>query len=197
MDTIFESYLSCFIEKEVSGDYSLYITCSMNKSLFEKWKSLCLNLEDAEELETEPHCTFLWCKLDEDYDADRLFDLLQPELEDISFDLQPMGFKVFEEVSDGTQNCLVVRMDAPGHVVQKQTEIKTLLDQHNVKFTQDFPEWKPHMTIGYFPLEIEIKYDQPGNGMLDAPVEAKVDYMKVHNGKEMKFNKAKKKLSNG
>lgn len=191
MDHIFEAYKSCLVEKEVSkDDLSIYITCKLSKTLFEQWKSLVTNLDEAEEVETEPHCTFLFAKLKEDIDVDATYELIKETVDGLNFELMPMGFKVFEDVTDGTQDCLVVSLDAPGDITQLQDELKNNLTASGVELDQDHPVWKPHMTIGYFPVDTEIKYNRPANGMLDTPIKAQVDFMKINGGDEMEFNKA-------
>lgn len=189
MDPIFKSYLKVFVEKEVTGtDYSIFISCKLSQSMFDQWKSLVTNIDEADEVETEPHCTFLWAKLEEDVDPDKVYEIVKEAVEGIEFDLMPMGFKVFEDVSDGTQDCLVVRMDAPGDITQLHAELKDELIRRGIEIIQDYPVWVPHMTIAYFPEGTEIKYSRPANGMLDTPIKAKVDYMKIDNGDEMSFN---------
>lgn len=188
MDPIFEAYLNVFKEKDVSGDYSIYVTCTLTKTLFEQWKALVTNLEEAEEVETEPHCTFLWAKLEHDVDPDAVFKLVSEVVEGLQFELMPMGFKIFEDVNEGTQDCLVVRLDAPGDVSQIQIELADKLIASGIELNREHPVWKPHMTIAYFPEGTEIKYSNPTNGMLDTPIKVKVDYMQINNGKEMKWN---------
>jgi 2'-5' RNA ligase len=191
MDPIFESYLSCFIEKEEEagkGEYTIYITCKLSKTLHEQWKSLVTNLDEAEEVEDDPHCTFLWAKLEEDVDPDAVFEIVKDEVDGLGFELFPMGFKIFEDVNEGTQDCLVVKLSAPGDVTQIQAELKDKLISSGVQIIQDHPMWVPHMTIAYFPNESDIKYSRPQNGMLDAPIKATVDYMKINGGDEMEFN---------
>lgn len=193
MDPIFESYLSCFLVKEneqstTKAEGSIYITCKLSKTLFEQWKSLVTNLDEAEEVETEPHCTFLWAKLEEDVDQEKVFELVAEEVDGLGFDLMPMGFKVFEDVSDGKQDCLVVQMSAPGDITQIQTELVSKLIAAGVELIQDHPMWVPHMTIAYFPKDTDIKYNRPQNGMLDTPIRATVDFMKINGGDEMDFD---------
>lgn len=188
MDPIFEAYLGCFVEKEVSDEYSIYVTCKLSQSLHDQWKALVGNLDEAAEVETEPHCTFLWAKLAEDVDSTSLYELVKNHVEGLSFDLMPMGFKVFNGVSGGTQDCLVVSLDVPGDVQQIQSELIESITSAGVELIQDYPKWSPHMTIAYFPEGTEIKYDNPTNGMLDASISAQVDFMKVNNGKEMDLN---------
>lgn len=189
MDPIFEAYINCFIEKEMSNnDYSIYITCKLSKTLHEQWKSLVTNLDEAEEVETEPHCTFLYAKLEHDVDPDVVLELVKETVEGLNFDLMPMGFKVFEGVSDGEQDCLVVSLDAPGDVTQIQSELCDNLIANGIELIRTYPVWKPHMTIAYFPADTDIKYSRPANGQLDTPIKAQVDYMKINGGKEMEIN---------
>jgi 2'-5' RNA ligase len=189
MDPIFEAYLNVFVEQERPKDeLSIYITCKLSKTLWEQWKDLVTNLDEAEEIEKEPHCTFLWAKLEEDVDPEAVHALVKEEVEGLNFDLLPMGFKVFEDVSDGTQDCLVVTLDAPGDVTQLQTELADKLTANGMKLVREHPVWKPHMTIAYFPEGTEIKYSRPQNGMLDTPIKAKVDFMKINGGDEMELN---------
>ena len=192
MNPIYEAYIGCTVEKKVSDDYSIYITCTLSSELQDRWKLLVHNLDEAETVETEPHCTFLWAKLDEEFKEEEIFDFLQPMLEDMEFYLMPLGFKIFEGVSDGEQNCLVVGLDAPGEITQHQLEVKRRLKEEGMELMQEFPEWKPHMTIAYYPVETEIRYEQPNNGMLNTPIKTKIDFMKLNNGKELKFNKETK-----
>lgn len=189
MDHIFEAYLECFAEKKVSkGDYSIYITCKLSTTLHGQWKALVTNLDEAEEVEKDPHCTFLWAKLEEDVNPDAVYEIVKGEVEGLHFELMPMGFKIFEDVNEGTQDCLVVRLDAPGDISQIQTELADKLTANGMKLIRDYPVWEPHMTIAYFPADTAIKYNTPQNGMLDTPIKAKVDYMKVNDGDEMKLN---------
>lgn len=190
MDPIFEAYLNVFVEKENASDgkLNIYITCKLSTTLHKQWKALVTNLDEAEEVESDPHCTFLYAKLEEDIDPESTYELVKEEVEGLNFELFPMGFKIFEDVSDGEQDCLVVRLDAPGDITQMQTELADKLSAHGVKLIRDYPVWEPHMTIAYFPVDTEIKYNTPQNGMLDTPIKAQVDYMKVNDGKEMELN---------
>lgn len=193
MDPIFESYLSCMYIKENEQsnnktEGSIYITCKLSKTLFDQWKSLVTNLDEAEEVETEPHCTFLLAKLEEAVDHEKVFELVKEEVEGLGFELMPMGFKVFEGVSDGTQDCLVVKMSAPGDITQIQAELVAKLIANGVELIQDHQMWVPHMTIAYFPEGTDIKYNRPQNGMLDTPIKATVDFMKINDGDEMEFD---------
>lgn len=189
MDPIFEAYVNCFVEKDVASDeYTIYITCKLSTTLHKQWKGLVTNLDEADEVEKEPHCTFLFAKMEQNVNPDNVFELVKAEVEGLNFELFPMGFKVFEDVSDGEQDCLVVALDAPGDVTQIQAEVCSKLTACGVKLVQDHPVWKPHMTIAYFPKDIDIKYSRPANGMLDTPIKAQVDFMKVNSGKEMELN---------
>ncbi len=188
MDPIFEAYVNCFVEKAPdSDDLTIYITCKLSKTLHEQWKGLVTNLDEADAVEKEPHCTFLFAKLEQDVNPDILFKLVKEEVEGLNFELCPMGFKVFEDVSDGEQDCLVVMLDAPGDVTQIQSQLCNKLIAHGVKLVQEHPVWKPHMTIAYFPKDTAIKYSHPVNGMLNIPIKAQVDFMKVNSGKEMEL----------
>lgn len=193
MDPIFKAYVGCFLVKENeqstnATEGSIYITCKLSKTLFDQWKSLVINLDEAEEVETEPHCTFLLAKLEEDVDQEKVFELVSEEVAGLGFGLMPMGFKVFEDVSDGKQDCLVVKLSAPGDITQIQAELVAKLISNGVELIQDHPMWVPHMTIAYFPEGTDIKYNRPQNGMLDTPIEATVNFMKINDGNEMEFN---------
>jgi len=141
MDPIYEAYITTFVvEKEQNtskGEYSIYITCKIAKPLFEQWKSLVTNLNEADEVEKDPHCTFLWAKLEEDVDPEAIYKLVKEEVDGLGFELMPMGFKVFEDVNDGTQDCLVVQLSAPGDITQIQIELKDKLIAHGVKIVED------------------------------------------------------------
>ena len=194
MNPIYEAYVGCIVEKEVSDEYSIYITCKLSKDLQDRWKLLVHNLDEADEVETDPHCTFLWAKLNEEFKEDEVFDFLKPLLENMEFYLQPMGFKIFEDVNEGTRNCLVVRLDAPGEITQHQLEVKQRLKDEGMEMAQDYPEWKPHMTIAYYPVDTKIRFEQPNNGMLDTPIKTTIDFMKMNNSKkELKFNSTEDK----
>lgn len=190
MDHIYKAYLNVFMEKKISSknEYSIYITCKLSKSMWNQWKSLVTNIDEAEEIETEPHCTFLWAKLEEDVDKEKVFELVSDVVDGLEFELMPMGFKVFENVSDGKQDCLVVTMSAPGDITQIQAELINKLISAGVELIQDYTLWVPHMTIAYFPVDTDIKYNRPQNGMLDTPIKATVDFMKINGGDEMEFN---------
>ena len=43
--------------------------------------------------------------------------------------MTPMDFHVFEGVSDGKQNCLVVKLEAPIEIIQLQEDLKILLSK--------------------------------------------------------------------
>lgn len=190
IDPIYEAYLNVFMEKKISSknEYSIYITCKLSKSMWNQWKSLVTNIDEAEEIETEPHCTFLWAKLEEDVDKEKVFELVSDVVDGLEFELMPMGFKVFENVSDGKQDCLVVTMSAPGYITQIQAELINKLISAGVELIQDYTLWVPHMTIAYFPVDTDIKYNRPQNGMLDTPIKTTVDFMKINDGDEMEFN---------
>lgn len=188
MDPIFEAYVSCLVEKDVSDSkYSIYITCKLSKDLWTAWSALAHNLSEADEVEDDPHCTFLWAEFEEEQDAQELYDIVSPLLEDIQFEIMPIGFNIFEGVNDGTQNCLVVKLNAPGDIIQLQQEVQHKIEARGIKLLQNFDGWSPHMTIAYFPAEEEIHYDQPSNSMLENTINAKVDYMKINNGEAMNF----------
>ena len=189
MDKIYTSYLNCLVEKDVSDEEnSIYITCKLSKDLQEKFKALVYNLDTAEEIEDEPHCTFLWANLDKIYDKEMIFRLIRPILKDIEFDASILGFHTFEKVSEGKQDCLVVQLEAPANIIQLQQDLKILLDKNDIELTQTYPEWKPHMTIGYFKAGTDIQYDQPSNDMLAKLAPTSIDYLKVNNSKPMYFN---------
>lgn len=185
---IFNAYLNCICEKQENGEFSIYITCKIQDSVFNQWKALVTNLDESEKVETEPHCSFLWAKMEHDVNHEAVYDIVKNVVEGITFELMPMGFKVFEDVCDGTQDCLVVKLDAPGDISQLQLELTNTLIKSGIKLIQDHPKWNPHMTIAYFPEGTEIKYMNPQNGMLDTSINAKVDYMKINDGKEMELN---------
>lgn len=189
MDSIYEAYLNCYLEEyKPTGEYSIYITCKLSKTLHDQWKSLVTNLDEAESIVDDPHCTFLYAKLGNDVDADKVFNLVKEEIDGLHFDLMPMGFKVFEDVSGGNQDCLVVRLDAPGDIQQIQAELCDKLIINGVELIQDHPVWCPHFTVGYWQNGAEIKYSRPTNGMLDTAIKAKIDYMKINDSKEMNFD---------
>ena len=193
MDPIYEAYITTFVEKkETPGDNresSIYITCKISANISDQWKALVSNLDEADEVESDPHCTFLWAKLDNvAIDEELITDIVKECVDGLGFELMPMGFKIFEEVNDGKQDCLVVGLDAPGDITQIQAELKQKLTSAGVKLNQDYAGWTPHMTIAYFPVDIDIKYVDPSNSMLDIPIKATVDYMKLNNGKEIKFD---------
>ena len=175
-----KSFKQFFIEKDISGEENptLYITCKLPSDVHKKWASLVTTTETPDEMEDDPHCTWLWCKLDKLYDEDVIFELLKPLLNDVDISFTPTEYEVFESVTDGTQDCLVVRMDVSPDVKKLNDDTKQILIDNNIEFTQTFPDYKPHMTIGYWPIGSNITWDDPTSDMLKS-VTGSIDYMQL------------------
>lgn len=184
------SFKKFIMEKDVSNvkEPTLYISCELPKEYWNMWANVVDNLNEADEIETEPHCTWLWCLLEEDYDEQMIYDLLKDDLSNVNFNVSaPNGFELFKGVSDGTQNCLVVRLDSPKEIIELQNKTMKILKDGGIRFKQTFPDWKPHMTIAYFPTDIEVVYSDPSDELKKHDVEASIDYMSVSKGERIKF----------
>jgi 2'-5' RNA ligase len=125
--------------------------------------------------------------LTESYDSDKLHDIINPILKGVNFNLNDKGFETFKGVEQGKQDCVVVRLEPPADVVELQQKVKDALESNGVKFTQTYPEWKPHMTIAYFNSGLKFKKKYNIKGTMK-PLKVDRMFMKHNNGDEMEFN---------
>lgn len=181
------SFKQFLAEKDVSDvkEPTLYIACELPQEYWNKQADLVPNLSDAVEIEDDPHCTFLWCMLEDDYETDYLYDMISPLLKDLSFKLDYDGFEVFEGVSDGTQDCAVVRLKPPQDIIDLQSKVIQTLKDNGVKFNQTYKDWKPHCTLGYFKNGTKIeRMNKKGR---TPPVETQRIYMDHNNNGKVDF----------
>ena len=61
-------------------------------------------------------------------------------LKDVEFDASILGFHKFEGVSEGKQDCLVVKLEAPADIIQLHQDLKILLEKNDIKLEQDTAE---------------------------------------------------------
>jgi 2'-5' RNA ligase len=183
-----KSFKQFLLEKDVSDvkESTLYIACPLPKDHWEVRADQVEGLESAVEVEDNPYCTFLWCNLTEDYDTDKLYGIVNPILKGVTFKLNDKGFETFKGVEQGKQDCVVVRLEPPADVVELQQKVKDALESNGIKFTQTYPEWKPHMTIAYFKAGFNLKEKHTIEGNMK-PLQVDRLFMKHNNGNERDF----------
>ena len=184
-----KSFKQFITEKDVSDvkDSTLYIAVPLPQKHWDLRADQVKGIEDAVEVEQEPHATFLWCYLEGDYDTQLIYDTVKPLMSGLEFEFKDMGFEVFEGVDHGKQDCLVVRLEAPEEIIQLQKDVKNALKDAGIKFKQTFPNWKPHMTIAYFDRGFKLAKKHNYRQSKPFRVPAGQPFMKHDNGEVMKF----------
>jgi len=134
---------------------TLYLFGKIPEDIHQKYHK---NLEIDEsllELETDPHMTFLYLPEPvEGMTENQMYECIKPFLSGKTFTVKTKAYEVFKGVGfneeEDAADCLVVRLEATDEMKEIREAIKKELLVSGCKFKETYPEFKPHMTIGYF-----------------------------------------------
>ena len=146
-----------FLEREGEEDKkTLYLFGKIPEDFQKKYyENLDVCDEDTLEMERDPHMTFLYLPEPvRGMSGREMYECIQPLLQGKSFTVTTKAYEVFKGVGFNEEkdaaDCLVVRLEASDEMKEIREEVKQKLKDSGCEFTETYPEYKPHMTIGYF-----------------------------------------------
>ena len=139
--------------QESGSPESLFICVCIDNEIGSLLKGF-VNFEGVLEDEKDSHVTVFYSPNVEGLSSEAQLSIMEEHMsscKDISFEIDHM--EVFEGVAEGTRDCLVVRVIPCEELKQVQAKIiETLESKGATSVEQTYPDWKPHLTLGYFPV---------------------------------------------
>jgi 2'-5' RNA ligase len=142
------------------------------------------------EIESKPHMTFLFSTCVKGLTAKEVYNILQPILKGVSFDITLDNYHVFEKVEDGLYDCLVVKIRPDEKGIELQKQAIKLLEDSGATVEQTFPVWNPHMTIGYYDVGFTP------NTVNIEPTTIRVDNLYMETGADSSVNNSRRNYFN-
>jgi 2'-5' RNA ligase len=137
--------------QESGTNESLFICLEIDYTIHELCKGF-VDMRMVKEEENQAHITVFYSPKVLGISPEKMFDAVKESIpEGFIPGFSTAGMEVFEGVDEGTRDCLVVRMQPSDEMKEWQNSIKNkLIESGATEVELTYPDWKPHMTLGYF-----------------------------------------------